>query len=105
MALSSGGERNPELEMAEQKLEQQIHTFQRVAEMCDAVTGRVNHSTTCWGFVRRFREQFLTPGYDLRVRRELELGTQRPDGSLLKYQSKSWAQSEEKLINVLSSLA
>ncbi|XP_049271310.1 uncharacterized protein LOC125758311 [Rhipicephalus sanguineus] len=41
--------------------------------------------TTRAEFEQRFREEFLPPGYELRVQRELELRTQHPDESLLEY--------------------
>ncbi|XP_049273374.1 uncharacterized protein LOC125759119 [Rhipicephalus sanguineus] len=47
---------------------------------------RLQTPFTTWAeFEQRFREEFLPPGYELRVQRELELRTQHPDESLLEY--------------------
>lgn len=151
--LPTGGEQDSSHEQADQLLAQQLNTFQRVAELCNAVmdhmgtragepqllppatlptytgyddpksvadfleemdryvraTGaseahvmarilplalrdaagrwwRLQTPFTTWAeFEQRFREEFLPPGYELRVQRELELRTQHPDESLLEY--------------------
>ncbi|XP_049268998.1 uncharacterized protein LOC125757433 [Rhipicephalus sanguineus] len=47
---------------------------------------RLQTPFTTWAEIeQRFREEFLPPGYELRVQRELELRTQHPDESLLEY--------------------